>query len=236
MPPSTRNGERRMKQLPTPEQVERIRHDGLLSRAVEAYKFFYPTLSMVMNFEALEACGAKANRGFLIQLTTPDIVTLTQNSDTPYGLAWGDTSTGPVVVEVPPGPIMGVVDDMNFRFVTNFGLVGEESGAGATYLFVPPDYHGEVPDVGSLVCRLKTHHFLVCARAPDPDAKRGLDLLRTLRMYLYADRAAPPTNDFQDVSDRKIVANPCVVDGSFAVWEALDMDVQPPSLYVEYGR
>ena len=92
-----------MKQLPAPSEIARIRRDALLNRAVEAYKFFYPTLSMVLNFEALTRYGAEANKGFLIQLTTPDIVTLTQNSDTPYGLAHGDmTDVGPMVVESHP--------------------------------------------------------------------------------------------------------------------------------------
>jgi hypothetical protein len=228
-----------MKQLPSSDEVARIRRDALLNRAVEAYKFFYPTLSMLLNFEALDEYGARANRGFLIQLTTPDIVTLTQNSDTPYGLAWGDASGGPVVVEIPPGPIVGVVDDMNFQFVTNMGLVGDEAGAGAKYLLVPPGYEDELPDDGYLVRHLKTNHFLVCARAPDPDPKRGLTFLRTLRLYPFAERENPPENDFQDVSDRKLVANPCTVDGTFEVWtalkRALDMDMHSPSYYNEYG-
>src|ERR1700709_2585572 len=105
-----------MKLLPSSEAVVRIRREALLNRAVEAYKFFYPTLSMLLNFEALDKYGAKANNGFLIQLTTPDIVTLTQNSDTPYGLAHGDmTEVGPLVLEIPKGPLLGVIDDMNFQ-------------------------------------------------------------------------------------------------------------------------
>jgi hypothetical protein len=227
-----------VKQLPPPDEIARIRRDALLNRAVEAYKFFYPTLSMVLNFEALDEYGARPNRGFLIQLTTPDIVTLTQNSDTPYGLGWGDASEGPVVVEIPKGPLMGVVDDMNFQFVTNMGLVGEEAGAGAKYLFVPPGYTGELPG-GYLVRQLRTHHFLICARAPFPDAREGLDYLRTLRLYPLAEAADPPPNDFEDVSDRKLVANPCTVDGTFEVWaalkRALDMDVPSASRYNEYG-
>jgi hypothetical protein len=228
-----------MKRLPAPDEIARIRRDALLNRAVEAYKFFYPTVSMLLNFEALEEYGAHANRGFLIQLTTPDIVTLTQNSDTPYGLAYGDASAGPVVVEIPRGPVMGVIDDMNFQFVTNMGLVGEEAGAGAKYLFVPPGHDGEVPRDGYQVRQLKTNLFLVCVRVPDPDPGRGLAFLRTLRMCPLSQAADPPPNDFQDVSDRKLVANPCTVDGTFEVWQvikrALDKDVLSPSYYAQYG-
>ena len=227
-----------MKRLPTPADIRRIRREALLNRAVEAYKFFYPTVSMVLNFETLDECGAHPNRGFLIQLTTPDIVTLTQNSDTPYGLGYGDTTGGPVVLEIPPGPVMGVIDDTNFQFVTNMGLVGEEAGAGAKYLFVPPGHTGAVPD-GYSVQQLRTNQFLVCARAPFPDPAEGLALLRTLRFYPLSEAADPPANDFQDVSERKLVANPCEVDGTFDFWRvikrALDRDVLSPSYYQQYG-
>ncbi len=228
-----------MKQLPSADEVVRIRREALLNRAVEAYKFFYPTVSMALNFEAIEEYGAAANNGFLIQLTTPDLVTLTQNSDTPYGLGMTDLSVGPVVVQVPPGPIMGVADDMNFQLVTNMGLVGVEEGKGAKYLFVPPGHQGVIPDEGYLVEYPKTNRLLICTRAPFPDPERGKALLRTLRMYPLAEADAPPANVFVDMSDRKAVANPCVVDGTFEVWNvikrALDMDVPSANLYNAYG-
>jgi hypothetical protein len=72
-----------------------------------------------------------------------------------------------------------------------------------------------------------------------PDAQQGLELLRTLRVYPLAEAADPPANDFQDVSDRQLVANPCTVDGTFEVWtalkRALDRDVPSSALYNEYG-
>ena len=227
-----------MKQLPSLEEILRIRRDALLNRAIQGYKFFYPTVSMVLNFEALDELISKPNHGFVIQLTTPDIVTLTQNSDTPYGLGWGDASEGPVVVEIPEGPLMGVIDDANFQFVTNMGLVGEEDGAGARYLFLPPGYDGDVPD-DYLVRQLKTNHFLICARAPFPDPQKGLAYLRTVRVYPLSDAGDPPANEFTDVSDRKLVANPCTVDGTFEFWNALkralDLDTPSTALYNEYG-
>lgn len=228
-----------MKKLPTTEEIVRIRRDALLNRAVEAYKFFYPTVSMVLNFESIEELGAPANRGLLIQLTTPDLVTLTQNSDTPYGLGLGDTTDGPVVVELPAGPLIGVIDDTNFQFVTNMGVVGEDEGKGAKYLFVPPGYDGPLPESGYIVKHPPTNRFLICARAPFPDPEKGKALLRTLKVYPWADAENPAPNVFVDMSDRKAVANPCVVDGTIDYWHALkralDMDVPSPALYNQYG-
>ena len=223
-----------MRNLPSPAEIARIRRAALLNRAVEAYKFFYPTVSMVMNFESLSKYGAKANDGFLIQLTTPAQVSLTQNSDTPYGLGWIDVEAEPIVVEVPQGPTMGVVNDTYFQYVTDLGLVGEEQGAGAKYLFIAPNYAGEIPD-GYLVRRLKSLHALVATRAPFPDPEQGKALLRELRVYPLSEAANPRAMQFRDTSEVPSVANPCEVDGTFAVWEklkrALDMEVPAPDLY-----
>src|SRR5262249_467504 len=121
---------------------------------------------------------------------------------------------------------------------TNMGLVGDEAGAGAKYLLVPPGHEGDLPD-GYVVRQLLTNHFLICARAPFPDPKEGLDYLRTLRVYPLAEAADPPPNDFHDVSDRKLIANPCTIDGTFEGWTALkharDFDVPSASRYNEYG-
>jgi hypothetical protein len=90
------------------------------------------------------------------------------------------------------------------------------------------------------VCHVENDHFLVCARAPMPDPAQGLDYLRTMALYPLADADHPPANDFNDVSDRQLIANPCEIDGTFAVWEALkralDRDPPAPSLYNAYGR
>lgn len=142
------------------------------------------------------------------------------------------------MLEIPAGPVMGVVDDANFQFVTNMGLVGEEAGAGAKYLFVPPGYDQPLPD-GYLLRPLRTNLFLICVRMPDPDAQRGLAALRSLRLYPLAESAAAPPNVFTDVSDRKLVADPTVVDGTPKYWQALkralDRDVLSSSLYQQYG-
>jgi hypothetical protein len=38
------------------------------------------------------------------------------------------TDAGPIVVELPPGPILAVVDDADVPLVANMGLVGAEAG------------------------------------------------------------------------------------------------------------
>ncbi|GAB08823.1 hypothetical protein GOARA_021_00600 [Gordonia araii NBRC 100433] len=224
--------------LPTSADILRIRREALLNRAIEAYKFFYPTVSQQMNFEALVKYGAPANVGWLIQLSSPQSVSLTQNSDTPYGLGWIDVSEEPIVVDVPAGPIIGVVNDGNFRYVTDIGSVGEEAGAGASYLFVSPGYTGDLPD-GYLARRLDLNRALIATRAPNPDIDAGKALLRTIRMYPLSQADAPSENSFVDTTGVDTVANPCEVDGTFAFWEkikaSLDADVASREYYQTMG-
>ena len=58
--------------------------------------------------------------------------------------------------ESPPPLSLGVIDDMWFRWVTDFGLPGPDRGEGGRYLLVPPGYKGELPDSGYIVQKLRT--------------------------------------------------------------------------------
>ncbi|EAD6942979.1 DUF1254 domain-containing protein [Listeria monocytogenes] len=229
-----------MKKLPSAEKIIELRKDAKCSKAIEAYKFFYPTVSMISNFDALENLGAHANNGFLIQLTTPDINALTQNSDTPYGLGYGDVTDGPIVLELVPGPIMGVIDDANFKYVTDIGLTGEEQGKGAKYLFVSPDYTDDIPEEYT-VRKLATNRFLICLRAlvKATDINEAFDLLKKVKIYPLKDQKSPRENTFQDFSHKKAVATPYFVDGKFSYWEelkkALDLDSLDKEYYQMYG-
>jgi hypothetical protein len=75
---------------------------------------------------------------------------LTANTDTPY--LWGiiDLTKGPMVFEVPP-KLLGTLDDMWFRWVTDVGAPGPDRGEGGKYLILPPDYDGPVPEGGYFV-------------------------------------------------------------------------------------
>jgi hypothetical protein len=74
---------------------------------------------------------------------------LTPNTVTPQTYTFLNLAKGPVVMEVPPN-ILGVVDDMWFRYVADIGLVGPDKGKGGKYLFVPPEYKGNLPESGYL--------------------------------------------------------------------------------------
>ena len=85
---------------------------------------------------------------------------LTANSDTVYFLGFVDLTDGPMVIDVPampaPSAILGTIDDMWFRWVTDFGLPGPDRGEGGKYLLVGPGYDGPLPDSGFHVSHVRT--------------------------------------------------------------------------------
>jgi hypothetical protein len=57
---------------PTAETVRRAYDDADLNRAVQAYRFFYPTISGLAIFKGSEAAGVVANRAFGVLDTRPE--------------------------------------------------------------------------------------------------------------------------------------------------------------------
>jgi hypothetical protein len=89
---------------------------------------------------------------------------LTANADTVYFFVNLDVTKGPIVVETPP-LALGVVDDMWFNWITDFGLPGPDRGEGGKYLFVPPDYKGELPGGGYFVQKMRTTRATMLGRS-----------------------------------------------------------------------
>lgn len=71
--------------FPTQETIQKANGDPDLNRAVEAYKFFYPTVSGAAIVKGNEEVGIVDNKVFGVLDTKPRHVGFTLNSDTPYG-------------------------------------------------------------------------------------------------------------------------------------------------------
>ena len=123
---------------------------------------------------------------------------LTANTESIYAVAWLDLSKGPVVVESPPNTL-GLVDDFWFRYVTDLGNAGPDKGKGGKFLFLPPDYKGEVPS-GYFVFKSQTFGNLFATRGflVKGDPKPGVQSIKEkLRIYPLAQAANPPPTNFR---------------------------------------
>ena len=90
---------------------------------------------------------------------------LTANDTTVYAIANVDLGkAGPVVVEVPPGAIVGLIDDFWQRSITDLGLPGPDGDKGGKFLLLPPGYNGEVPQTGYHVLKGTMNNYNVMVR------------------------------------------------------------------------
>ena len=86
--------------FPTADTMSQSYNDADLNRAIQAYKFFYPTVSGAAIVRGNEAIGVIPNKVFGILDSAPEQLIFTANSDTPYGPMLLDLGIGPLVVEL----------------------------------------------------------------------------------------------------------------------------------------
>jgi hypothetical protein len=164
-------------------------------RAVQAYLWAYPAVS----FEALRVrterdLGAGLNDLIIAdKFADANGLWLTANDTTIYAQTNVDLGkSGPVVVEVPPGLIVGLVDDFWQRSLVDVGLPGPDGDKGGKFLLLPPGYTGELPIEGYHVLQGTMNNYNVMVRgiltgsmenAPEAEAT-----VRKLQVYSWSDR------------------------------------------------
>jgi hypothetical protein len=170
--------------FPTDGAAQRVRDDADFQRAVTAYRFWYPTVSVEGIFNGNRERGLADNESIGIASTGPRQVGFTLNSDTPYGAGALDLSHGPIVVELPPGAYIGLVDDHHQRWVMDMGIPGPDQGRGGKYLVVPPGYDGD-PPADHHVGRCSSLKALLAVRALPigGDLQKALEALRSINIY-----------------------------------------------------
>lgn len=135
--------------FPTPETAQLLYDEMDLQRATQAFMDFFPHMSLYaivrsqardLGFETASDIGVTAD------FMTTEQPYLTGNNSTIYAFASIDLKEdGPTVVEIPPG-MYGTANDAAFRYLTDFGATGPDKGDGGKYLFLPPDFEGDVPE------------------------------------------------------------------------------------------
>ena len=208
--------------FPTEETTQKIYDEMDFQRAVQAFLWSFPAVS----FESIRF-GAKRDLGLdYNDLVIADNfldakgVWLTANDTTIYGMVNVDLSQGPVVLEVPAGPGVGLIDDFWQRAITDFGLPGPDKGKGGKYLLLPPGYTGEVPKEGYFVLRGTMNNYNIMDRGlvENNDTAAAVNLIKKLRVYPWSQRDNPKPNKVVSMSAKTM--NTIPPDG-IAYWERL---------------
>jgi hypothetical protein len=160
----------------------------LYVHAVEAYLNTIHGVSLWAMRKGFLDVGVKDN-DFIVfpNMMDGNQLFLTANMDTYYYMSFIDLSNGPVIVETPVDAL-GVIDDMWFNWVTDFGLPGSDRGEGGRYLLVPDWYDGLLPDGGFYIRRAKTNHVWVAGRSflEDNSPAKAIKDAEVLAVYPYS--------------------------------------------------
>jgi hypothetical protein len=119
---------------------------------------------------------------------------ITANATTPYILNFIDLAeTGPLVVELPPGPTAGGLSDFWQRECGILGEMGPDQGAGGKHLIVPPGTPAPEVDDSYYVHRASGINVMFGFRTLDPDPARAQALVDGIRITSYDGRQSPAT-------------------------------------------
>ncbi|MFE3289970.1 DUF1254 domain-containing protein [Rhodococcus sp. NPDC059234] len=211
-----------------------------LNRAVSTYRLFFPTVSGAAIFKGNNAVGVVENSVFGTLETGPKHVGFTLNSDTPYAPLLLDLREGPLVIEVPPGPLICIAMDLNQRWVLDMGIPGPDAGAGGRHLLLPPGYDGDIPD-GYYVGRSTTYRVLGGIRSlpVGGDVKAATERLTTVKVRPLDPEREWTAPTWLDLTPGRQDTSPLRWEDNIGFWQALHevIDAEPalPEFHVAYG-
>jgi hypothetical protein len=235
---------------PTPETAERLYDNLDFTRAVDAYLNSIQGASLIAVRRGFRSVGVEDNQVLIFpELMDSASLFLTANSDTVYFWTFIDLTQGPMVIDVPampaPSGVLGTIDDMWFRWVTDVGLPGPDRGEGGRYLLVGPGYDGPLPDSGFHVAHVRTTRATLIGRAfmIDDDPAPAVEAIKAgFKIYPYTPGAAG-TAVASFLAGRALLAGPAAVSetrfvdavhleintvtpNDFSFWETIDELVQ----------
>lgn len=235
---------------PSPETAELLYDHLDFVHGVQAFINGFPGASLTALHRGFLSIGVQDNEILLFsELMDSASLFLTANCDTVYFVGCIDLSEGPMVLDIPafgpPSGILGTIDDMWFRWVTDFGVSGPDRAQGGRYLIVGPGYDGPLPDGGFHVSHARTRRVLLLGRAfmIDNDPAPAAEAIRNgVRISRYAPGAeGTPVSAFLEGRARLAPVAPAAetrfVEGSrkafntippndFSYWELINELVQ----------
>jgi hypothetical protein len=226
---------------PPPDSVQREYDDADLNRAIEAYRFFYPTVSGAAIFKGTAKVGVVPNKVFGTLDSQPKHVGFTLNSDTPYAPLLLDLSDGPMVVELAPGPLICIAMDINQLWVADLGLPGPSAGQGDKVIFVPPGYREKLP-TGYRVANSPSNRMLVGVRSlpVNGNVPVAIERIKKVKVHPLNPVAGWPETKWLDLTPMPQDTTPLAWEDNMQFWrelhEVIDTEPTIPRFHNMYGE
>jgi hypothetical protein len=221
---------------PTEATIKKAYDDADLTRAIQAYKFFYPTVSGEGLVKGNDSIKIIPNKSFGTLDTKPGQVGFTLNSDTPYGPIPIDLSDGPMIIDIPKGPLIVVAMDVNQRWVADMGIPGPDAGNGGKHLLLPPAYKGNVPSTGYYVWKSSSNNLTVGIRSlpVGGDVKAAIERIKTVKVYPLNKAADWKEPAWLNLTDKPQNTTPAAWENNIKYWENLNDVIQREPVYEGY--
>ena len=211
----------------TPESAQLLDDELFFQRAVQVYHLAYPAVGGAGIFYEQDKVGATAGDIlYWSDFMNSDIELLTGNTSVLYFLSLQNLSDGPIVVHVPAGNLQGHADNIYQQVITDWGIVGPNEGNEASFLFLPPNYDGEIPPPfdgeteNYFVMQSDTMQFLAMGRVfvNAPDMATAEELLQKVNIYPLSEINNSPQAQFFDVAGESLKLSHPQTEG---FWEFL---------------
>jgi len=181
-------------ELPRREDLPVVFDELDYQMATQAYLWALPLVSYAQWQRVHRDVFGADNTDMVHYVTYQDRLGLiTANATTPYILGFIDLSlTGPVVIELPPGPTAGGVSDFWQREIGGMGEMGADQGKGGRTIVVPPGQAAPTDADGYFVLQASGMNIMFGFGTLDPDPARSQALVDAVRIYPYQQRNDPP--------------------------------------------
>ena len=173
--------------IPTEETSEKLYYELDYHRAVQAYLWSLPIVGQAQWRQSyLDMYDMKPNQYVYAKEFNDRSLILTANESTPYLFGWIDVKEKAVILEVPPGPIIGLWIDFWQRGLSDVGILGRNGGRGGTYVFSGPETpRDQIPYIeGATYLESRTNNIWSVVRfSGSPDQRETL--MRSMKTYFH---------------------------------------------------
>ena len=210
---------------PSQKTVEKLYDEMDFQRACQAYIWGIPAVGLNEWYLAHRDVFKAKNGELLSYLDFKEkLGILTPNYTTPYILTVFDLEeSGPLVIEIPPGLMAGMILDVWQRVLADLGVVGPDQGKGGKYLILPPGYEKVSPE-GYYVVQAPGRLVLAGVRLLGDDKEKAIrELIPGLKTYKWSPSGTGEVMPVRHAGDQKWSQMP---PRGMAYWESLNKVVQ----------
>jgi hypothetical protein len=212
---------------PTDETIEKMRDEMAFHSATQIYIWSRPLAQVIALRDSNYKAGATSRS---IQITedymTSDQVIPTANQATIYCYGLMKLEGEPMVLEVAPN-ILGVINDVWQRPITDIGNMGPDQGRGGKYIIIPPDYKGMMPQKSqnTWIVKSPTNNIFWLMRgfAINGDKMPAINTLKKIRIYKLSESNNIPKQDYINLSKVPFDGMP---DDGYKYWKLIAKALQ----------